>query len=920
MDDSDDYFDDFVLDEGTIAALDEVESQFATTQHINVAFSHAPPRPATRRPEPPPAKRQKIERTSLKRELSANDYDDLPEISVQGDNYYQVNAAHPAPKNGVVYRPSDTQAYVASSIPARSSSGASNGRNTAPQPSQQLARRATGPVLNAIHPQPGTTRGLQRFHSSNQVFGSQAAPRGTQSSDFDRKAKRDAEIFRVKLEELERNRNELQQKLQAAEDARFAKEGEVSILRASITRTTEQHAAEVARLQAAREAAEAAKLQLQKEQREELERLKTHYTFRQHELETSTRKPPWSVTKKQVHLDPNTPVKVRMSSQMRGWNTGGGFDVDFTETPRGPRFGAIEKQPSQRPRQLSKTTEGNKKNPMLPGFHNSFIDSPSRHLSQKIVEKGKNKQRASLTSDNPFFAEHTHSSPPSSPLGATYEEPHDDAMELVPQVGQSNLSPTLSKSPPQVPASGVARDEDVKMTEGTDDLELQDDLSDIDPPNWRDELHHVLFTHTLLPGKPPTMQILLNSSLQPTTPPEQLHLYTAACSRLLEKLGITPRPIIWEHHLREIANVFADLARILNDNATIYPLSSLLGLLRILSYTIPSFTAALLSSTSNDMPPPILVTLCDVVRLHLAANAPGDDFELLAKEGLFFLESLALTAPEELIPQLSVVVRGQRVLSTLLGASQPTWLVAHTTRALCLLASHGTLSRSLVSFPVTVVGQDDLATKETGRLPHIEQLSFYLIDASREGPEADQLRDHILTFVSILALSHPDALSVLLQSQTLIPSIVLFLTNETISFWEDDEHVISSAPKLDRVLRISSRTIALLYYMVFTSPEPYSLSRKLHHTPHRQFNGIGHMFGVTMGRFSFADSPCWLNDADRVRFEQTVDMAKDLLEQVMEGPEMEDVWMAFQPDNEPSAADDDDEEREARLLHPDNDN
>ena len=42
----------------------------------------------------------------------------------------------------------------------------------------------------------------------------------------------------------------------------------------------EQHASEVAKLQAAREAAEAAKAQLQKDQREELERLKTHYTFR----------------------------------------------------------------------------------------------------------------------------------------------------------------------------------------------------------------------------------------------------------------------------------------------------------------------------------------------------------------------------------------------------------------------------------------------------------------------------------------------------------------------------------------------------------------------------------------------------------------------------------------------------------------
>ena len=46
-------------------------------------------------------------------------------------------------------------------------------------------------------------------------------------------------------------------------------------------------------------------------------------------------------------------------------------------------------------------------------------------------------------------------------------------------------------------------------------------------------------------------------------------------------------------------------------------------------------------------------------------------------------------------------------------------------------------------------------------------------------------------------------------------------------------------------------------------------------------------------------------------------MAKDLLELVMEGPELDEVWSAFQPDN---VTDDADEEQEARMLHPDNDN
>ena len=34
-------------------------------------------------------------------------------------------------------------------------------------------------------------------------------------------------------------------------------------------------------------------------------------------------------------------------------------------------------------------------------------------------------------------------------------------------------------------------------------------------------------------------------------------------------MGATPLPILWEDHLRDISSVFADLARILNETATV---------------------------------------------------------------------------------------------------------------------------------------------------------------------------------------------------------------------------------------------------------------------------------------------------------------------------------------------------------------
>jgi hypothetical protein len=82
-------------------------------------------------------------------------------------------------------------------------------------------------------------------------------------------------------------------------DVKYAKEGEVTILRKGIEKacdfaqfgnsvvlifvspqTAQDHAAQVARLKAAKEEADAKQLQLQKEMKEEMERLRTQFTFK----------------------------------------------------------------------------------------------------------------------------------------------------------------------------------------------------------------------------------------------------------------------------------------------------------------------------------------------------------------------------------------------------------------------------------------------------------------------------------------------------------------------------------------------------------------------------------------------------------------------------------------------------------------
>jgi hypothetical protein len=99
MQDSDDYFgDDFELDATALAIIDAEETKYVATQNSA--------RPAPSGNSPPP-KRQRVAQgyaplTRIQRELSLDDYEDLPEITVERNGSYAIHgvrqAAAPAPQ------------------------------------------------------------------------------------------------------------------------------------------------------------------------------------------------------------------------------------------------------------------------------------------------------------------------------------------------------------------------------------------------------------------------------------------------------------------------------------------------------------------------------------------------------------------------------------------------------------------------------------------------------------------------------------------------------------------------------------------------------------------------------------------------------------------------------------------------------
>lgn len=110
----------------------------------------------------------------------------------------------------------------------------------------------------------------------------------------------------------------------------------------------------------------------------------------------------------------------------------------------------------------------------------------------------------------------------------------------------------------------------------------------------------------------------------------------------------------------------------------------------------------------------------------------------------------------------------------------------------------------------------------------------------------------------------------------------------------------------------------------------FDFRQKLFYAPHAMFNGLTHMFVVMIGRLSYADPPDWLDvdlqaEIEKLTGEYLVllpphpanmlfaEPARDLMELIIEGPESDSVWVAYQ-DTEGESVSDDDDEIQAHLL------
>ncbi|KAJ7770127.1 hypothetical protein DFH07DRAFT_266343 [Mycena maculata] len=346
-------------------------------------------------------------------------------------------------------------------------------------------------------------------------------------------------------------------------------------------------------------------------------------------------------------------------------------------------------------------------------------------------------------------------------------------------------------------------------------------------------------------------------------------------------------------------------------------LAALLDLSTCLSCSLPMFTAFFLAQPQDGSgDSDLLEVLCSIIRDHLEPSKKTQPGSRLGNETIGLLEALCWNVKDDLIRRLAILCNSKDVLMILLDTSQPSRLLSRSTRLLVFLATHAELSRNLLSSPESAPTSEGKA-KDAPKLPHIERLCSYLIDSSRKDSEAVEMKSQVLSFFGILSVTHTDVHATLVGCQVLIPSLVAFLTQMIKLLWEGDEFFMSSTETITRTIRTLNQTLFLLHHLVFGLEPNFNLRHRLHYAPSRTFNGITHMFIVTFGRLSCADPPEWIDSTQKVELETMSEMAQDLLDLVVDGPEGDIIWAAYQGSND--AVDvgsdiTDEEDMEAKLL------
>ncbi|KAJ7072237.1 hypothetical protein C8F01DRAFT_235634 [Mycena amicta] len=647
-------------------------------------------------------------------------------------------------------------------------------------------------------------------------------------------SQRELEELRRKVEELSKQTQQYQAEASAAKEANWAAQGEVTILRTGMNKVTLDHAQQIEKLKKAKEESEAKQIAIQKDMAAEMDRLKSARRF--HDLDNLSRKVPMSVRSKKVIKDvPSTPLPV--SSQMRTWDHKDRPERTPLRNRVVPESPSIRSSPDQ--------TQLHKK---LMGFHNAFVADTSGRTPQlpKVEEQSMEAQDRIIPCLEPI------------PFPQQPEEVRMDS---------SNPTETLDDFGPFTPA---------------------DDVPNIpigEPFNWKAELTRIILTHSTPSNPTPVLKLLSGLAM----PPELSESYSDITTRVLDVIASTFTSKDYDLCVSGVCACLTSMATSIINTNQLGALAVLLDLLGTLSRSLPTFSMVLLNqSVVNDDEFDLVEILCPVIREQLASSK-SEDNQPLAHEVLGLLEDMCWNLKDDAYLRFSMFCEPE-LLMVLLDTSQPSWLLCRVSGLLLQAATHPKLAQKLTTTSTENAG------KPASALPHIDRLSLLLIDQSRTDDEGMQMKRNILTFFGALSVTQADIHTALVGSPSLVPSLAAFSSRLTTPFWEDLYGFPLQGEIIDKSIHLLSQTIFLLHYLIFGLEGDFNLRQRLQYAPSRAFNGITHVFLVTFGRLSCGDPPDWMTESQKREMESLSDMAQDLLDLVVDGPEADNIWAAFQAD------------------------
>ncbi|KAF8313108.1 hypothetical protein DL93DRAFT_2168045 [Clavulina sp. PMI_390] len=980
--DDDPYDDDFELTDEVLNALQNVENQY-TLQTASQALSQSQPQPPPPRPATSNAKTSSKPGSSWRQpkpipRRPAVDLDDMPDITLDAtNNWYAVEGSTPRPSTSLSNpRAQATKAggSFQTNRPNPIASGASSSRETRlnPQsrPSPQSTRSNSHSRSGTATPPPNASRGPHPLAQTSIATRNTPPPQPTSTrtpsngpqqpppqelqnlrEENSQKAQEIAALQAL-VKQMQAQKESTEKEVQAARDLQLIREGEISTLRRNMEKQAAAHADTLAKLRMEKLDVEKKRAALEMEMKAEMDRLKTKFSFKQQEYESSMLRfngPP-STARRGKRVMGSQMVSTPGPSRQNSMFINNRGDLRALA----PASQALPDTPLMPQRRHDHVPEDDAAPVLFPGFNDSFARRPPRSAA-KPVQKETSVQ--SLPETIPGTPPPFDNAP--IPLRAT-TEPLEEA------------------------------EEEEKSSE--EDGTIPDEDLDIEPPvfQWSHELFRLMFTCTA-PAPAPieprlVVQTLLSTSfigpspagdaIANTNTTTQWRRYQTASAELLtlfsragereEDLDAALDPAENADYKALVHGISSALltmldALVLGGQGESEALYAVLYLVHSLIILQPTFCDRFLTLTE---PRGLTLALGSILTSYRpqtgTLSGPSDiqyykitTVDRIGLAALTLAETLAWNASDDSGASLAQLIDETESLASLLEASQPFWLITRTVQLLTICAMRPNLVTPLLT-PVSEASEDMMPNHS----PAITRMCAFLSDPGtlksqtplKRKEEVSQVTDRsyeptfgetwdfiasIMTFFVSLGQAHEKGPYLLENFPTFAASVLACVASMCNLVFEEHPFPFSSpnkasfsfsacsASEVDRVITTLIAAIQLLHRWLYVPatvpgeelPRHADLSYLLRtigeHVGTAQpeaFHALDHTFIVSMARLGYADFPDWLGQERIKALDDIAELARELLELFVGGPDADLIVEAYispsqeEPDPAPVAS------------------